>query len=42
MNNKDMKNVLSLALATAGTIIFTGAAVGSGKELIKIITNIIK
>lgn len=37
-----MKNVLHLALATAGTIIFTRAAVCSGKELIKIITNIIK
>ena len=37
-----MKNVLSLTLAAAGTIIFTGAAICSGRELIKIITNIIK
>ena len=37
-----MKNVLNLALATAGTIIFTGAAIFSGKKLVKIITDIIK
>lgn len=37
-----MKTIFKLAISTASFIIFTGAAVGSGKELIKIITNIIK
>ena len=37
-----MKTIFKLAISTASFIIFTGAAVESGKELIKMITNTTK